>query len=169
MVLATIGLGSNLQQPQGQITAALHELQGLPHCRLIGQSGLYRSPPLVSAVDPVQDQPDYINAVAVLETSLGPEALLGALQTLEQAHGRVRMARWGPRTLDLDLLLYGDLEVSGENLTIPHPGLYDRNFVLYPLAELVERHALELAIPGGQDLAALLARCPRGELTRLNT
>lgn len=176
MVVASIGLGSNLGQPREQIYTALGELNGLPQTQLLAQSSLYRSPPLGlpkgspnvdSPNTGPSDQPDYINAVAMVETALSPLALLEALQALEHAHGRERSARWGPRTLDLDLLLYGDLMLHSETLTIPHPGLYERNFVLYPLAELAAEHAMDIAIPGERGLQELLENCPRGDLKKL--
>ena len=166
MVVAVIGLGSNLQQPVQQVQTALRELAALPHSRCLGHSSLYRSAALV-AEGVAPDQPDYINAVAALETTLEPMALLDALQALEQAHGRRRESHWGPRTLDLDLLLYGDQVINNERLTIPHPGLYDRNFVLYPLQEIASEQGMAIQIPGGGDLAALLKRCPPHDLEKV--
>jgi 2-amino-4-hydroxy-6-hydroxymethyldihydropteridine diphosphokinase len=111
-----------------------------------------------------QDQPDYLNAVARLRTGLAPEALLDGLQGIESRHGRVRGRHWGPRTLDLDILLYGDRVLVTSRLRVPHPGIAQRNFVLYPLAE-IDSH---LEIPGHGRLADLLKRCPRDRLTRLD-
>lgn len=167
MELAFIGLGSNLQQPRQQVESALAELQALPHSRCIAQSSLYRSAPLPSGEVATQEQPDYINAVAALQTTLAPLALLAALQALEQAHGRVRKERWGPRSLDLDLLLYGAQVIETETLTLPHAGLYERNFVLYPLAEIAAEHGLEVMVPGTRGLPALLDACAQGDLERL--
>jgi 2-amino-4-hydroxy-6-hydroxymethyldihydropteridine diphosphokinase len=110
-----------------------------------------------------QDQPEYINAVASLETNLQAEALLDALQAIEQAQGRVRDERWGPRTLDLDILLYGDEVIDSDRLTIPHPGLSEREFVLYPLYEL----APDLMIPGLGSLASLYQHCDANGIERL--
>jgi 2-amino-4-hydroxy-6-hydroxymethyldihydropteridine diphosphokinase len=127
-VTAYIGLGSNLQQPIQQVKQALLHLAELPQTHLLNASPLYRSAPLGPA-----DQPDYINAVAALATRLSPLALLDALQTIERQQGRVREGeRWGPRTLDLDLLLYAEQKIQNDRLRVPHPGLGERNFVLYP-------------------------------------
>ena len=157
--LAYIGIGANLGTPRTQVLDALEALAGLPHSRLLRQSSLYRSPPMGPA-----DQPDYINAVAALETRLSPSELLQALLELERRHGRVRHGeRWGPRTLDLDILLYGDRVIREPHLTVPHPGIQARAFVLYPLAEI----APDLRIPGQGALADLLVRCPLSGLERL--
>jgi 2-amino-4-hydroxy-6-hydroxymethyldihydropteridine diphosphokinase len=158
MVVAYIGLGSNLAQPEQQVRRALKALAGLPETTVITHSSLYRSEPLGPA-----GQPDYINAVAALETGLAPLDLLTALQNLEHEQGRVREERWGPRTLDLDILLYGEEQWDDPRLTLPHPGLYERNFVLYPLVEI----APELQIPDRGPLTALLALCPQGRLEKL--
>jgi 2-amino-4-hydroxy-6-hydroxymethyldihydropteridine diphosphokinase len=155
-----IGLGSNLPgelgSPQQQITSALQELDALPQTRLINASPLYHS----RAVGP--EQPDYINAVAQLNTRLEALALLDALQALEQQHRRVRLQHWGPRTLDLDLLLYGNDIIDHPRLTVPHAFLTQRAFVLYPLADL----APELVLPCGTPLLPLLANCPTDGLQR---
>ena len=159
MITAYIGLGSNLDDPRAQVERAFEELAGLPDCRLTGRSPLYRSAPMGPP-----DQPDYVNAVAAVETELAPEALLDALHAIEAAHRRRRGgARWGPRTLDLDLLLYGDRTVATARLTVSHPGLSERAFVLFPLHDL----APGLVLPDGMALAALLDRCPAGGLERL--
>lgn len=158
--MAWVGLGSNLEQPREQVRSALVELTTLPDTRLIATSSLYRSAPMGP-----QDQPAYINAVARLETRLSAEALLDALQAIESAHGRVRSGEhWGPRTLDLDILLYGSEQLSSPRLTVPHPGIAERNFVLYPLAEIDP----DLDIPGQGSLRTLLARCSSQGLTRLD-
>ena len=152
-VTVYIGVGSNLQQPMEQVKQALQRLAEIPQTRLITSSPLYRSAPLGSA-----DQPDYINAVAALATELAPLDLLDALQTIEQQQGRVRNGeRWGPRTLDLDLLLYGDHQITSDRLTVPHPGLGERNFVLYPLYDIAGE---DLQIPGLGLLGKLLQACP---------
>lgn len=153
-----IGLGSNLEHPVTQVASALLELERLPQCRNLLHSSLYRSDP----VGP-PGQPDYINAVASLETTLSPLALLDAMQALEQQHQRVRIQHWGPRTLDLDLLLYGDQLISNERLTVPHPYLQERSFVLYPLAEI----APQLSIPNQKSLAECLKNCEKGTLERI--
>jgi len=148
-VTAYVGLGSNLERPILQVSAALEALARLPRTELIARSSLYRTRP----VGP-PDQPDYINAVAGLSTALSAEALLDELQALEQRQGRVRGAeRWGPRTLDLDLLLYGLERIGGERLQVPHPRMAERGFVLYPLAEIAPP---DLEIPGHGRLADLL-------------
>lgn len=158
MIAAYIGLGSNLQDPLRQLRAALLALEQLPGSRVIRSSGVYRS----AAVGPGV-QPDYLNAVLRLDTTLQPQALLDKLQMIEQAQGRVRTIRWGSRSLDLDILLYGDAIVATSTLTIPHRSLPQRNFVLYPLAEV---GGLNLVLPDGTDLGTLISRCPSGDLTR---
>lgn len=162
-VLAYIGLGSNLQDPLDQVSRALEALSRLPESRCVARSSLYASPPMGPP-----DQPDYINAVACLDTGLSPHGLLDALQAIEQAHGRLRdgASRWGPRTLDLDILLYGDREIDSPWLRVPHGGLHERPFVLYPLAEIAPA---ELQVPGMGALSALLSRCPRDGLRRLES
>ncbi len=142
-----IGLGSNLDDPLSQVQTAIDELASLPQSRLHAVSPLSRTPPLGPA-----DQPDYINAVAAIDTDLEPLALLDQLQRIEQHHGRVRgRLRWGPRTLDLDILLYGDHLITNERLTVPHPGLRERPFVIFPLLAI----APELILPDGTSIASL--------------
>lgn len=158
VVYAYIGLGSNLNHPEQQIRQALKELGALPQTDCMAHSKLYRSSPMGP-----QDQPDYINAVAVLSTVLDPHHLLAELQAIEQRHNRVRKRRWGERTLDLDLLLYGDFQIATAALTVPHPGLHERAFVLYPLAEI----APDVMIPGQGRSADLAVRCSRLGLQRL--
>jgi len=153
-----IGLGSNLQDPRSQVLNAFDELAAIDGCRPGLRSALYRSDP----VGP-QDQPDFINAVAELHTRLEPEALLDRLQAIEQAHRRVRERHWGPRTLDLDLLLYGNEVIHTPRLSVPHPCMTERGFVLWPLAEI----APALTMPDGTPLDRLLALCPMGTLERL--
>ena len=150
MPRAYIGFGSNLDQPQQQIRRAFGELGALFQTQVIASSKLYLSAPMGPS-----DQPDYINAVAGLETALDPYELLTELQAIEQRHGRVRRRRWGERTLDLDLLLYGDLEISTAELIVPHPGLHQRAFVLCPLAEI----APEAIVPRHGRVADLAAQC----------
>ena len=157
-VLAYVGLGSNLENPETQVKTAIEVLAGLPQTRLQARSSLYRSAPMGP-----QDQPDYVNAVVQLITGLEAEALLDKLQGIEQARGRVRAQHWGPRTLDLDILLYGENVVTTERLKIPHPGIAERNFVLYPLAEING----QLDIPGLGRLESLLEQCPDAGLSRL--
>lgn len=145
-VRAYVGLGANLGDARGSVLAALAALGDMPQTTLVASSSLYRSAPVDAA------GPDFINAVAALDTGLAPLALLDALQALEGRFGRERPYRNAPRTLDLDLLLYGEQELHGERLTVPHPRLHERAFVLRPLAEL----APGLQLPGGETLAALL-------------
>lgn len=145
-----IGLGSNLDNPLQQLQQACEELASIKDTDFIRCSRFYRTSPM----GPV-DQPDYINAVVQLSTSLSPWQLLDELQQLEASHHRVRDIRWGPRTLDLDILLFGDDQVAEQRLVIPHPGLCERNFVLYPLADLVGR---DFILPGGDRLGDILAR-----------
>lgn len=151
MVRAYVGLGSNQADPVAQVRLALDELDALPHTRQVAHSPLYRSAPVGPA-----DQPDFVNAVAVLDTALDADTLLSELQAIEQAHGRVRTRRWGPRTLDLDLLLYGDLQRDDPHLSLPHPRLHERAFVLRPLYTV----APDLHIPGHGSVADLLSTCP---------
>jgi len=130
-ITAYIGLGSNLHQPLLQVQEAIEELNHHRHLKNLQVSPIYTSKP----VGP-QDQPDFINAVASFETQLGPHDLLDVLQSLEQEHGRIRKRHWGERTLDLDLLTYGRAEIHTPRLTVPHPLLFERSFVLYPFNDL---------------------------------
>lgn len=149
-VRAYIGLGSNLDDPVAQLRRAIAALRALPHSRLTAHSRFYRSSPMGPS-----EQPDYVNAVVMLDTTLEPLALLDALQAIEQRQGRVRHGeRWGPRTLDLDLLLYGAEVIDHPRLTVPHPGIRQRNFVLLPLTDL----APELCFPDGGSLREALAQ-----------
>lgn len=156
-MLAYIGLGSNLDDPHTQVTQAFSELAEIPATRLLKRSAIYRS----RAIGP-SDQPDYINAVALLQTELAPLGLLDALQAIEQAHNRIRIEHWGPRTLDLDILLLDNLVVANDRLKVPHPFLAQRSFVLYPLADIEP----ELKLPDGTPLSALIAKCPRDGIER---
>ncbi|GAB4393627.1 MAG: 2-amino-4-hydroxy-6-hydroxymethyldihydropteridine diphosphokinase [Gammaproteobacteria bacterium] len=126
-----IALGSNLQHPTKQLQQALQHLAELPHTSVRQVSQFYS----FKAVGP-GNQPDYLNAVAELHTQLTPLALLHALQYIEQQQGRIRTVKWGPRTLDLDILLYGDVVLNTPQLTIPHPHMRERDFVLIPLREI---------------------------------
>ena len=146
-----IGLGSNLDDPIRHVTDALVDLNNLEHTHLVSDSGLFKSPPMGP-----KDQDDYINAVALLETELEAELLLDQLQSIENLHGRVRTRHWGERTLDLDILLYGDETINTERLTVPHEGLGEREFVLYPLQKIVP----DINIPGKGSLMQLIKRCP---------
>ncbi len=154
-----LGLGSNLAEPLQQLRDALVAIERLPGSQLTGVSSFYISDPLGPP-----DQPRYVNAVAALDTRLTPLELLDALQAIELEQGRVRKdQRWGPRTLDLDILLFGQRRLAEERLTVPHYHMHARAFVLYPLAEI----AGELQLPDGRYLRELLADCPFEGLERL--
>jgi 2-amino-4-hydroxy-6-hydroxymethyldihydropteridine diphosphokinase len=160
LVPAYVGLGSNLDDPAAQLKTALVALAQLPRARLVAHSALYRNPPMGP-----QQQPDFVNAVAGMLTSLSPDQLMGELRRIEQVHGRQRnRVRWGPRRLDLDLLLYGELQMESETLTLPHPGLAERPFVLIPLCEL----APGLRVPGSTTVARLAAAADATGLVRLD-
>jgi 2-amino-4-hydroxy-6-hydroxymethyldihydropteridine diphosphokinase len=157
-VTAYIGLGSNLAEPLSQLATAITELAALPESRLLGQSPFYRSRP----VGP-QDQPDFVNGAVSLCTGLTAEELLDQLQAIEQSHGRERTRVWGPRTLDLDLLIFNSQVIDSPRLTVPHPQLPDRDFVLQPLLDL----APDLTLPDGRRIADLRAKCPDNDLQKL--
>ena len=157
MTCCYVALGSNQRQPAAQLRRAVAAIGQLPESLLHSVSHCYRS----AAVGP-GDQPDYLNAVARLQTSLDPLALLDLLQAIEHNQGRVRSVRWGARTLDLDLLLYDKQVMDSQRLTLPHPRLAQRNFVLVPLAEIAPPN---LMLPDGRDLDTLLRACPPGELS----
>jgi 2-amino-4-hydroxy-6-hydroxymethyldihydropteridine diphosphokinase len=152
-----IGLGSNLADPAEQLREALKALAQLPQTALSGVSSFYVSDSLLPG------QPRYTNAVAALDTGLAPLALLDALQGVENGQGRERLERWGPRTLDLDILLFGDRLIDEPRLKVPHYHMHARAFVLYPLAEL----APGLILADGRALDDLLAACPFEGLERL--
>ena len=126
-----IALGSNLDDPEAQVRRGFDEIGALPKTKLLARSRLYRTAPVGYA-----DQPDFINACALVETSLAPRALLDELLAIEQRHGRVRTIPNGPRTLDLDIILYGDRRIDEPGLTVPHPRAHEREFVLKPLLEV---------------------------------
>lgn len=153
-----IALGSNLDEPLAQLQRALTALDALDHCQLGLVSPFYGN----AAIGP-GTQPDYVNAVAELFTTLDAHALLARLQAIETAQGRVRTERWGARTLDLDLLLYGAETIATVTLLVPHPRIRERNFVLYPLHDI----APDLRFPDGTPLIALLDCCPGAGLHRL--
>jgi 2-amino-4-hydroxy-6-hydroxymethyldihydropteridine diphosphokinase len=155
---AYIGIGSNLDQPIDQVSRAFRALEAIPQTHCVARSPLYRSEPLGPP-----DQPEYINAVACLETELKPETLLVTLQVIENAQGRVRTLHWGPRTLDLDILLYGNLIRTEPALILPHPRMHERAFVLYPLHDV----APDLTIPGLGSVKTLIKLCPPLGLARL--
>lgn len=160
MTCCYIALGSNQRQPLAQLRCAVAAIGQLAESRLQSVSHCYRS----AAVGP-GEQPDYLNAVLLLETGLTPEALLDALQGIENDQGRTRTVRWGPRTLDLDILLYGDLTLSTQRLQVPHPHMAERNFVLYPLLDLAGPN---LMLPDGRELGTLVSACPIGELVQID-
>ncbi len=157
-VTAYIGLGSNLDRPREQVLRALEELQWLPDTRLAARSSLYRSAPVGYA-----DQPDFVNAVARIETGLAAERLLAELRRIESQRGRQRSFPNAPRTLDLDLLLYGEAEIVSRDLVVPHPRLHERAFVLKPLAELDP----QAFVPGRGRAGDLLARCAGQDVEKL--
>nr|WP_202623626.1 2-amino-4-hydroxy-6-hydroxymethyldihydropteridine diphosphokinase [Cronobacter turicensis] len=148
--MAFIALGSNLAEPLSQVNNALAALARIPHSRIVATSSFYRTPPLGP-----QDQPDYLNAAVALETTLSAEELLDNTQRIELEQGRVRKAeRWGPRTLDLDIMLFGDATINTERLTVPHYDMKNRAFMLLPLSEI----APALRFPDGERLADVLER-----------
>jgi 2-amino-4-hydroxy-6-hydroxymethyldihydropteridine diphosphokinase len=153
-----IGMGSNLAAPDQQLRSAVEALAQLPGTALVGVSAFYQSDSLLPG------QPRYTNAVAALDSDLAPLDLLDALQTIENDQGRERLERWGPRTLDLDILLFGDRLIDTPRLKVPHYQMHLRAFVLYPLAELAPA---DLQLPNGQTLSDLLAACPFVGLERV--
>ncbi|MFT4995307.1 MAG: 2-amino-4-hydroxy-6-hydroxymethyldihydropteridine diphosphokinase [Paraglaciecola sp.] len=160
MIEVYIGLGSNMAEPRSQISQALQALSRLSMSRLLKCSSLYASEPMGP-----QNQANYVNGVACLHTSLTPLALLAECQNIEQQQGRIRTGeRWGPRTLDLDILLYGQDIIQQPSLVIPHYGMKQREFVLYPLHEI----SPELRLPCGTTLVTLLESCPLNGLMKIN-
>lgn len=162
--LAYIGLGSNLADPAAQLCQAFNELDCLPLCQTIACSSLYATPPIGP-----QDQPDFINAVVLLKTALSPLALLDQLQALEQRHRRQRLRHWGPRTLDLDVLLYGQRTLMHPRLQVPHPRMHERAFVLVPLAEIATTHHQGALKLHQHTLAHWLTRLDQTAIKRLPT
>lgn len=135
MTIAYIALGSNLASPLEQVNAALKAIANIPDSRIVAVSSFYRTPPLGP-----QDQPDYLNAAVALDTTLAPEELLNHTQRIELQQGRVRKAeRWGPRTLDLDIMLFGDEVINTDRLTVPHYDMKNRGFMLWPLFEIAPK------------------------------
>ncbi|WP_159339974.1 MULTISPECIES: 2-amino-4-hydroxy-6-hydroxymethyldihydropteridine diphosphokinase [Leclercia] len=150
MTLTYIAIGSNLASPLEQVNAAVQALGDIPQSRVVALSSFYRTPPLGP-----QDQPDYLNAAIALETALSADALLDNTQRIELQQGRVRKEeRWGPRTLDLDIMLFGDAVINTERLTVPHYDMKRRGFMLWPLFEI----APDLIFPDGESLSALLTQ-----------
>jgi 2-amino-4-hydroxy-6-hydroxymethyldihydropteridine diphosphokinase len=156
-VLAYIGLGANLGAARQTLEQAIVRLAALPNCSDLRQSGFYRSAPIASSGD------DYVNAVVALNTNLSATDLLHALQQIESDFGRLRPYQNAPRTLDLDLLLYGDMMSDDSCLTLPHPRMHERAFVLLPLLEL-DAH---ISIPGRNQAASYLAAVSKQELSRI--
>ena len=157
MIKVIIAIGSNLGKPVEQAKIAIEALHQLPDSIVTAVSSLYSSSPMGP-----QDQPDYINAVVEIETNLAPMHLLDLTQKIELEQGRVRKdERWGPRTLDLDIILFGDQTIDNERLTVPHYGMKEREFVLYPLAEIYNN----LTLPDGTTLSQLLKKVDRNGLT----
>ena len=157
--IAHIGLGANLEDPVRQVRQGFQELGRLPRTCLLAHSSLYRTAPLGKL-----DQPDFINAVAVLDTELSPRELLQELLALEARHGRVRGEPNGPRTLDLDLLLWGDRSIREAGLEVPHPRMHQRAFVLLPLAEV----SPAAVIPGRGQVAELAVQVADQRVTRID-
>ncbi len=154
-----IGLGANLNNPKAQLVAALETISQLPKTQLICHSSFYISKPMGP-----QDQGDYINAVAKIESHFSAIALLDQLQQIELAQGRIRKdERWGPRTLDLDILLFNNEQINSSRLTIPHYGMKERNFVLLPLTEI----AADLILPDGNKLAELVKKIDKQGILKL--
>ncbi len=156
-MIAFIGIGANLGDAQANVEDAIGRLQSLPGAALLGRSSLYRTAPIDSSGG------DYVNAVARIDTTLAPQALLEALQEIELAHGRERPYRNAPRTLDLDLLLYGDETIATDTLTVPHPRMHERAFVLAPLLEI----APDVAIPGLGPAAGFVPQVADQFITRI--
>lgn len=155
-----IGLGSNLDEPLSQLKKAIDSLRQSENIELRNVSSFYSSSPMGP-----QDQPDYINAVVELSTELSAENLLDCLQKIENQQGRVRSERWGARTLDLDILLYGDEVINTARLIVPHCGISERDFVLYPLRDLVDE---DFGIPNAGKIKQLLVLCPITGIRRLD-
>lgn len=156
-----LGLGSNLAEPISQISCALAALQRLPESEVKHCSSLYGSIPMGP-----QDQPDYVNAVVGIQTQLSPLELLKATQKIELEQGRERKEqRWGPRSLDIDILLFGEQIIQSDNLIVPHYGMKKREFVLYPLHEIMP----ELRLPDGELLKDLIRQCPLNNLKILSS
>jgi 2-amino-4-hydroxy-6-hydroxymethyldihydropteridine diphosphokinase len=166
MALAYIGLGSNLSDTvagqeldsRAQLNLAIDSLSAHPHILVSKRSSFYQTP----AIGP-GEQPNYINAVAQLDSQLAPLDLLDLLQSIEKQQGRVRTVRWGARTLDLDILLYDQLIENSERLTVPHPRMHERGFVLAPLSEIAQ----DLCLPNGENIQQLLANCSMQGIVKL--
>jgi 2-amino-4-hydroxy-6-hydroxymethyldihydropteridine diphosphokinase len=158
VTVAFVGLGANLGEPRRQVQQACDELDLIPHTRLVRTSSLYRSQPVGHT-----EQPQFVNAVAQIETGLPAERLLGELQAIEARYGRKRSFANAPRTLDLDLLLFADAVLDTPGLTVPHPRMHERAFVLIPLLEV----APDIRIPRRGEAKQLLERCANRDVERL--
>ena len=160
-IRAYIGIGSNLNDPVVQVQEAIGALEMLPDTTLVSRSSLYSGKPMGPA-----DQPDYVNAVVGIDTRMSARDLLHAMNRIEDRQGRERQGeKWGPRTLDLDLLLYGNSRIATPDLTVPHPGMHERDFVIVPLAEI----AGNLDVPGRGQLRSLGNQCEQHGLKKLVT
>jgi 2-amino-4-hydroxy-6-hydroxymethyldihydropteridine diphosphokinase len=156
-----VGLGSNLEDPVAQVLEAVEELEMIPDSILVQRSSLYRGKPMGPA-----DQPDYVNAVVAMDTLLSAEDFMQALTRIEDLQGREREGeKWGPRIIDLDLLMYGKQKISTPDLTVPHPGMHERDFVIVPLSEV----AGDVNIPGQGRLTKLINNCENHSLRKLVT
>jgi len=156
-----VGLGSNLEDPVAQVLEAVEELEMIPDSILVSRSSLYRGKPMGLA-----DQPDYVNAVVAMDTLLSAENFLQELTRIEDLQGRARDGeKWGPRIIDLDLLMYGKQKINTPDLTVPHPGMHERDFVIIPLSEL----AGDVNVPGQGRLTALINKCENHSLRKLVT
>ena len=152
MTRAAVALGSNLEDPEAQVRKGFDEIAALPETQLLGRSRLYRTAPVGYV-----DQPDFVNACALVETDLAPRALLDALLAVEKRHGRLRDIPNGPRTLDLDIVLYGDRVIDEPGLKVPHPRAHERAFVLVPLVDVWP----DATIPGKGPARDWLAKVTR--------
>ena len=148
MINAFIGLGANIGNPETQLQSAAHSLATLPSSQLCGHSKIYTSRPMGP-----QDQPDFLNSCVHLNTALSPLTLLAELQQIERVLGRVKTRHWGERFIDLDLLMYGNKQMDTNELTLPHPGIHNRDFVLKPLQDLLGEH---FRMPDGETIGKLL-------------
>ena len=156
-----VGLGSNLEDPVAQVLEAVEELEMIPDSILVSRSSLYRGKPMGPA-----DQPDYVNAVVAMDTLLSAENFLQELIRIEDLQGRARGGeKWGPRIIDLDLLMYGKQKINTPDLIVPHPGMHERDFVIIPLSELVG----DVNVPGQGRLTALINNCENHSLRKLVT
>jgi 2-amino-4-hydroxy-6-hydroxymethyldihydropteridine diphosphokinase len=159
MTVTYVALGANLGEPRRQLETAIEEIKQLPETQFVRASSFYRSAPVGYA-----DQPDFLNAVVQLDTGLPPEALLDRLQEIEHRHGRERPFPGAPRTLDLDLLLYGEQILATPRLSLPHARMHERAFVLEPLTEI----APDIAVPGRGSARELLVACRRQDVERID-